>query len=145
MRKRVTALALVATVLLVGCGGSDEGGGEPTGEGGGQAASCPVAPTPLATEPTLPDNFPIPGELTLTEEKEAGPSTILEGFWESDLDEVYAEYMDAFEPAGYEVTFNEIEENDAEVNFAGGDSTGQVKLERECEGRTHVRITIRPA
>jgi hypothetical protein len=148
MAKRTVALALVAVVALAACGTSDDGG-EPAGNGGTQGspqgAACPVAPTPLVAQPTLPENFPIPDELTLTEEKEAGPSTILEGFWESDLDDVYQEYQDAFDSAGYDVTFNEIEEADAEVNFAGGETTGQVKLEVECEGRTHVRITIRPA
>jgi hypothetical protein len=134
----MAAIAVLAMVALAACGTS-ENGSEPEG------SACPVAPTPLAAQPTLPENFPIPPELTLTSEKEAGPSTIIEGYWESDLPEVYTAYKDAFEPAGYDVTFNEQEEKDAEVNFAGGDTTGQVKLEVECEGRTHIRITIRPA
>jgi hypothetical protein len=43
------------------------------------------------------------------------------------------------------VTKSEHEEDDAEVNFAGHGSTGRVKLEVECAGRTGVTLTIRPA
>ncbi|MFN2589614.1 MAG: hypothetical protein ABR518_02455 [Actinomycetota bacterium] len=144
MSKRMMVFAVAATVALVACG--SDSGGEGTQQGGeATGTACPPAPTALAEQPTLPPDFPIPGALTLTTEKEAGPSTILEGFWESDLSEAYSEYKDAFPAAGYEVTFSEQEEDEAEVNFAGGDTTGQVKLEVECEGRTDVRITIRPA
>jgi hypothetical protein len=144
MAKRVLALAVVAVIALAACGrgsGNDRagGGGEP------EQSPCPPAPAALATLPELPEKFPVPPGLTFTSEEEAGPSTIIEGYWDSDLDEVYREYKEAFPPAGYDVTFSEQEENDAEVNFAGGDTTGQVKLDRECEGRTHVKITIRPA
>ena len=139
MTKRTMTLAVLASVLVAACGASDNGDGAANG------GSCPVAPTPLGTQPTLPPGFPIPSGVVLTSEREAGPSTILEGYVGSDLDVTYREYHDAFEPAGYDITFNEIEQRDAEVNFAGGGTTGQVKLEVECEGRTHVRITIRPA
>ena len=141
MAKRVLALWVVAVIALAACGRDSEraGGGEP------EESPCPTAPAALDSLPELPERFPVPAGLTFTTEEQAGPSTIVEGYWESDLDEVYREYKEAFPPAGYDVTFSEEEENDAEVNFAGGDTTGQVKLERECEGRTHVKITIRPA
>jgi hypothetical protein len=38
----------------------------------------------------------------------------------------------------------EHEEDDAEVNFEGHSTTGQVKLEVECTDRTSVGLTIRP-
>ena len=143
MGKRVTGVLIVVAFVLTACGSSGETPGTGATTGG---SSCPPAPTALAASPEFPENFPVPGELVLTSEKEAGPSTIIEGFWESDLTEVYNEFKDdAFPGAGYDVTFSENEKTDAEVNFSGGDTTGQVKLEVECEGRTHVKITIRPA
>ena len=42
------------------------------------------------------------------------------------------------------MTKDEREEDDAEVNFAGGASTGQVKLEQHCEDRTSIEITSGP-
>jgi hypothetical protein len=143
MGKRVMEVLMVAAFVLTACGSSGNTPGSGATSGGND---CPPAPTPLATSPEFPENFPVPGELVLTSEEKAGPSTIVEGYWESDLTEVYNEFKDdAFPGAGYDVTFSEQEATDAEVNFSGGSTTGQVKLEVECEGRTHVKITIRPA
>jgi len=46
--------------------------------------------------------------------------------------------------SGYSVTKSEHEDFDAEVNFAGGTKTGQVKLLQSCKDRTEVTITARP-
>ena len=98
----------------------------------------------MAGEPQLPPGFPTPEGVTYTSEHEAGPSQIVEGYREGDIEEAYDAYKDAFPEAGYEVTKDEREEVDAEVNFEGGSSTGQVKLVQECSDRTSVAITIRP-
>lgn len=141
MWKRVM-VAVVATGLILAACGSDAG--EPPG-GSASGRSCPPPPIALSTPPEVPAGFPLPPELTVTSSEEAGPSTILEGYWEADLVDVFEAYRTAFETAGYDVPFSEREQEDAEVNFADGESTGQVRLGKECEGRTDVRITIRPA
>jgi hypothetical protein len=46
--------------------------------------------------------------------------------------------------SGYSVRKSEHEDFDAEVNFAGGNKTGQVKLLQSCKDRTEVTITARP-
>jgi hypothetical protein len=147
MGKRILGALLIATFALAACKSNGTSpGASPTNQATTAGPSaCPPAATPLAALPTFPPDFPVPDELTLTSVKTAGPSTIVEGSWDSDLPAVYTEFKDAFEPAGYDVTFSEQEESDAEVNFAGGNTTGQVKLTVECPGRTHVKITIRPA
>jgi hypothetical protein len=98
----------------------------------------------VATIPKLPPGFPVPEGLTFTGQEAAGPSTIVSGYWDGDLDSAFSAFKGAFDSGGYQVTSSEKEERDAEVNFSGGDSTGQVKLEESCEGRADVRITIRP-
>jgi hypothetical protein len=140
MNRYALALGLVVAVVAAGCGGEDE---EAEREGATQA--CPVAPAAMGAEPMLPAGFPKPDEVTYTSERESGPSTIVEGYWDGDIEEAFEGYKDAFDEAGYDITKDEREEVDAEVNFAGGESDGQVKLIQECEGRTSVSITARPA
>ena len=56
----------------------------------------------------------------------------------------FEKYKAAFEDAGYGIPFEEREAADAEVNFDGGDTTGQVRLHSRTARRTDVSITIRP-
>jgi hypothetical protein len=131
------ALTLVVG-FAAGCGGEDEEGEE------GAGGSCGAAPAEIAQPPTLPDGFPTPEGVVYTSEREAGPSHIVEGYRDGELEDAFEAYKDAFDQSGYDVTKDEREEDDAEVNFAGGSSTGQVKLEQRCEDRTTVGITARP-
>lgn len=105
---------------------------------------CDPPPTPLASAPDLPPGFPTPDLMTFTLQREAGPSSVVEGYWSGDLEEAYEGWRAAFPAAGYGVTFDEIETNDAEVNFAGGETTGQVKMVQTCAGRVTTSIIIRP-
>jgi len=128
-------VGLFLASLAAGCGGGDEE----------SKAACGSAPAAMAGDPKLPDGFPTPHEVTYTSSKPAGPSTIVEGYNEDELEHTFAEYKDGFEQAGYDVTKDEKEEDDAEVNFAGSGTDGQVKLREECAGRTTISITVRPA
>jgi hypothetical protein len=136
--KRRVVLPLLVVLVLASC---SEGEKESEGE---KKGPCGATPTALAAAPSFPADFPTPSEVTYTATKIAGPSTIVDGFWAGDLEDAFEGYKDAFEKAGYTVTKDEKEEDDAEVNFSGGSSTGQVKLVTECEGRTSVEITVRP-
>jgi hypothetical protein len=93
----------------------------------------------------LPEGFPTPNGVTYTSEKSAGPSKIVNGYVKRDVDSAFESYKQALDGGGYTVTKDEHEEVDAEVNFSGGNSTGQVKLVQECRDRTSVTITARPA
>jgi hypothetical protein len=137
--KRGVVLSLIAVLVLASCSK-----GEKEAEGEEAKGTCGPAPAALAAPPSLPSGFPTPSEVTYTGTEAAGPSTIVEGFWAGDLEDAFEGYKDAFEKAGYSVTKDEKEEDDAEVNFSGGNSTGQVKLGIECQGRTSVQITVRP-
>jgi hypothetical protein len=138
---RRLAVVLVCAVALAaaGCGG---GGGESEEA----AEACGTAPAAMSGAPTLPEGFPSPSDVVYTGESKDGPTTKVEGYWKGDLDAAFEGYKDALEQAsGYSVTKSEHEEDDAEVNFEGHSTTGQVKLEVDCADRTSVGLTIRPA
>jgi hypothetical protein len=138
-------LGLIFLVVLtaVACGGSDENGEEES-EGGAKIA-CSGDPV----TPTLPADFPEVEGMTYTKSTTSGPSEIADGYYEGDLEEAYDSFKSALEGAGYTITFDEIEEDDSEVAYKGGDEnrSGVVALRKECEesGRISVHITSRPA
>ena len=133
--------ALMVCLALAACGGGPNGGGDET-----PLPVCSLAPT-VAPPSDLPPGFPTPDGVAYTSAEKAGPSTILEGRWEAvTLQEAFDGYKAAFVEAGYQVTDEEQEATDAEVNFAGGSSSGQVRLNSgECSNAVGVGITIRPA
>lgn len=142
MTKRLLAVLVIGMLVFAACGGDD---GESEGEESEAArAECTSDVPDSADIPGLPENFPVPGEAVLTNSSEAGPSMIIDGYFQADIEDAFPEYEEAFEEAGYEITKDEQEENDAEVFFAGDGTTGQVNMFAECEGRTKLRITIRP-
>jgi hypothetical protein len=138
--KRLLAVLFVGMLVFGACGG-DEEGGEVEGEARGECSEAPAA----GDVPSLPEDFPVPGEVTLTGESEAGPSLIIEGYFQADIEEAFPEYREAFEGSEWQVTGDEQEEDDAEIFFAQGEANGQVNFFAECEGRTKLRITIRPS
>jgi hypothetical protein len=142
MRRRSFALALVvaaAAFAVAGCGG---GGDKDKGE---EAADCGEAPAAMAAAPDLPAQFPTPSAVTYTGQEKDGPTTKVSGYRDGDLDDAYDAYESALDGmAGYSVTDKEKEEDDAEVNFSGHGTTGQVAL-KECDDRTNFTITVRPA
>jgi len=132
------ALTFLVLLLAAGCGS------EKKSEEGGAEKECGSAPAAMAGNPTLPAKFPTPDSVTYTGEKKTGPSSVVSGFRDGDLGDAFDAYKSAFDSAGYQVTHDEKEEDDAEVNFAGGNSTGQVKMIQSCKDRTSLAITIRP-
>ena len=135
------SLALLAVVLLSACGG---GGPGPRAQGD-RTTPCGPAERELKRPPTLPEGFPNPSQVTYTKAEKAGPSDIIEGYFNGELSTAFSVYRSAFEGSGYDVIKDEQEAQDAEVFFAGQGRSGQVRLDEECEGRANVTITIRPS
>ena len=138
MSKGAGFLTFVVLLFAAGCGS------EKKAEEGGAEKDCGSAPAAMAGQPTLPAKFPTPDNVTYTGEKKTGPSSVVSGYRDGELGDAFDEYKSAFDSAGYQVTRDEKEEDDAEVNFAGGNSTGQVKMIQSCKDRTSLAITIRP-
>jgi hypothetical protein len=139
-RNVLVCASLVLAVLVVasGCGGEDK-----DKEGAGKA--CAPAPKALAGTPALPTGFPTVDGVTYTRNTKDGPSEIVSGYRNGDVGDAYDTFKSAVSGAsGYSVTKSEHEDFDAEVNFAGGSKTGQVKLLQSCKDRTEVTITARP-
>ena len=143
--------ALTAGLLLLGaCGGGDESRTEPPGETGSRGTENCEGTALASQDLKLPADFPIPGEAILTKTDAAGPSQVVEGYYEADLESAYNEWKEALESAGYTILFDEIEDRDSEISYKSKDekSTGQIALRVECKqgtGRTFVHITNRPA
>ena len=128
-----------AALAVAGCGG----GGESEEEA---AKDCGPAPAAMSGSPTLSTGFPSPSDVVYTGESKEGPTTKVEGYWKGDLDAAFDGYKEALGSAsGYSVTKDEHEEDDAEVNFEGQGTTGQVKLQKCEDDRTDVTVTVRPA
>jgi hypothetical protein len=143
MRRSVRVLPiLILGLVLAACGGDDPG--ESEAERG--AAFSPICElTALSGETGLPADFPTPDSVTWVKAEEAGPSRVVEGYAEGDLEGIYDDWHQLFEGSEYEITFDEQEEHDAEISFEGGGQSGQVKLADECAaGKVYSRVTSRP-
>jgi hypothetical protein len=134
---------LGALVLaLAGCGGDKKEEEETATEG----ATIQCRADAYDGDLGLPANFPEPAEFVATSSALEGPTRVVVGYWESGLDEAYREWKDEVEQAGFNVTFDELEDKDSEVAYEGSDTTGIIQLRDRCEEDevTYVRITARP-
>jgi hypothetical protein len=149
MRRQALLLVLLGSALAVlspACGGDDD-----------SAQRAPPAPPQRAAvecdgpavDADLPPDFPVVEGVTYTKTMSAGPSKIVDGYYEGRLEDAYMKFKAALRAAGYAVIFDEIEAQDSEVAYSGGDldRSGFVALRENCvqSGRISVHITNRPA
>jgi hypothetical protein len=142
-------LALAAGFALSACGG----GGESESEKEKEAEAAKEAGSEITCEGSamtgdsgLPATFPKPSGVTYVTSKQNGPTKVVLAYYDGDLDGAYEAYKDEFESAGYEIPFDEKEEDDAEVSYedSGSSTTGLVALKAACdEDRISIRITSR--
>jgi hypothetical protein len=137
LRKIVVTFLL--GLMLAACSDSTES----DKEGLRGLAACVSTPTPIA-EPKFPTPFPAIDDVTWTATNQAGPTLIALGHTDLSLPELFTEMKDKFGKEGFVVEKSERDPHDAEVNFAGSTTRGQVRLAEECRGRTSVSITVRP-
>ena len=145
--------ALAVVFAAAGCGGGGDNNAAETdtvaaetdtGAGGETKIDCRA--DEFSGDPQLPANFPTPGEFVVTSSTQEGPTRVVVGYWESGLDEAYKEWKDQVEEAGFNVTFDELEDKDSEVAYEGSGKTGIIQLKDRCneDEVTYVRITSRP-
>jgi hypothetical protein len=137
--------AIAVAFVAAGCGGGEKAAEtETVGAGGERTIDCRA--DEFSGNPQLPANFPTPGEFVVTSSTQEGPTRVVVGYWESGLDEAYREWKDQVEEAGFNVTFDELEDKDSEVAYEGSGKTGIIQLKDRCneDEVTYVRITSRP-
>ena len=144
MKSRFLLWALLGAfaLALAGCGGD----GKNEEEAGGENAPIDCRADAYDGDLGLPADFPQPAEFVATTSTQEGPTRVVVGYWESDLDEAYREWKEKVEEAGFKVTFDELEDKDSEVAYEGSGNTGIIQLRDKCneDEVTYVRITARP-
>lgn len=148
-RNRFGIGAVVALLATAACSGEDEPRAptSPPTTVTVQRATVKCAGGPVDGE--LPAGFPKPSGVSYTKSTQAGPSTIVDGYFTGTLRQAYLAYRQAVSGApSYDVIFDEIEARDSEVAYIGGppERSGVVALRDNCEqpGRISVHITNRP-
>ena len=139
---RWLSLVGVIVLALAGCGGDSKS--EESEGGGGTEAAC--TGSPLSAAPNLQAKFPKFDSVIYTQQSKQGPTDIVEGYYEGDVEGAHDEVKAALERAGFTVLFDELEEDDSEVSWKGQGRSGHVALREECgdSDRTFVHITNRP-
>lgn len=147
MRKVLMVLAVLTLGLAAaGCGGG--GGKEESDLDKDVQAAC--SGSALATSPNLPPSFPQIEEdkLTYTQQETVGPTEVVEGYFNGDVEEAHDEFQKELKAAGYDILFDEVEApNDSEISWKGEGRSGQVAMRNECgdSDKTFIHITNRPA
>jgi ABC-type glycerol-3-phosphate transport system substrate-binding protein len=141
MRWLVFAGALV--LLLAGCGGDD-------GDSGGDLnkdAEAACTGSEMSEAPNLPASWPDMGEVTFTQQSTQGPTEVVEGYFDGDIEAAHDDFKRELEAAGFTILFDEVEENDSEVSWKGEGRSGQVAIRNECgdSDKMYVKVTNRPA
>lgn len=138
MSRLMTASLVLTAFALSACGGKKDTEG--------LTKDCPAAPVAMTGSHTLPGSFPAPAAMVFTGVKKDGPSTVASGYVDGSLTHSHQSFSKAIKAAsGYQVTKEEQDAADSEVNFSGAGNSGQVKMKQDCRDRTTVTITIRPA
>jgi hypothetical protein len=133
---------VVFTALLAGCGGGDSKSSE---SGDETEAAC--TKSALSEAPDLPKGWPDMGEVTYTQQSDQGPTTVVEGYFDGDIEAAHDDFKRELEDAGFTILFDELEEHDSEVSWKGQGRSGQVALREECGSpdKIYVHVTNRPA
>src|SRR3954451_2513200 len=149
-RHRLALLLLLlalAAVVLAGCGGGKEEEGDTDALSGEVQAAC--TGSRMSEAPKLPASFPQieQDKLVLTQQSTSGPTDVVEGYFNGDVEEAHDEFLKELKGAQYKILFDEVEApNDSEISWSGEGRTGQVALRNQCgdSDKTYVHITNRP-
>jgi ABC-type glycerol-3-phosphate transport system substrate-binding protein len=135
------ALALFVLLLAACGGGGDDKGGELS-----QEAEAACTGSALSEAPTLPTGWPDMGEVTFTQQSTQGPTQVVEGYFDGDVQAAHDDFKRELEAAGFTILFDEVEDNDSEVSWKGEGRSGQVAIRNECgdSDKMYIKVTNRP-
>jgi len=138
------ALICVGVLALAACGGEKDK--EKEGDLSKNAAAACTG-TALTAAPKLPASWPQLENATYTQQSTEGPTNIVEGYFDGSVKDAHDEYKKELQGAGFDILFDELEEDDSEVSWKGEGRSGQVAIRAECgsEDKVFIHITNRPA
>ena len=110
------------------CGGDNKEEAEAERRRGARSPAAPTRSTAIRSFPRTSRRPPSSSSPQSTQE---GPTRVVIGYWESGLDEAYREWKDQVEEAGFNVTFDELEDKDSEVAYEGSGRTGHHPAQRQ--------------
>ncbi|MEV0810031.1 hypothetical protein [Micromonospora sp. NPDC050200] len=155
IRVRAGALVLAAAAALTGCGGTaDEtdlgdpdapGAAEPRTESSAAALVCADAATAVPQPTALPGEVPLPSDAVLTgSEERSGGRLVVTAVTPGDFRSTLAFMQRAYPAAGLTLKEGEVEDRDAESNFAGKGLVGRWTLREipDCDGDTLVTVLV---
>jgi len=131
----------VLAVAACGGGGDSESSGELN-----QEAEAACTGSALSDAPELPTGWPDMGEVTFTTQSDQGPTKVVEGYFDGDIEAAHDDFKRELDAAGFTILFDELEEHDSEVSWKGQGRSGQVALRQECgdDDKIYVKVTNRP-
>jgi hypothetical protein len=142
------AVLAALLVVLTGCGGGGEKEGETEQPSAVAKGACSAAALADTSKLQLPPSWPQieADKMTYTKQEKTGPTVVVEGYFNGDVEEAHEEWKKELEASGYKILFDELEDHDSEVSWEGEGRTGQVALREECGSpdKIWVHITNRP-
>ena len=153
MKTTLTALLIVCAFAAAACGGKseDEKQSEASGRGEGWTdglvgrGELTCSGSAFSGDAGLPANFPILDEVTIVSAEDKGPTHVVNGYGDDEIDGMYHEWKDRLQEEQYTITFDELEDDDSEISYktADGSKEGIIAL-RTCDNdKTSVHITAR--
>jgi hypothetical protein len=144
----VLLVAMVAAAALTGCGGTARGDALPAGAAGSGNVECAdgVKETPMPT--AFPREVPLPPKAVVTgSEERSGGRQIITAVVPAKFRDTLGFMQKAYPSAGLELKQGEVEDRDAESNFAGKGLTGRWTLKEisGCRGDTLVTVLVAKA
>ena len=138
------ALLALFCLLLAACGG---GGDKKDEDQLSESAQAACTGSELTEAPELPTGWPDMGEVTFTQQSDQGPTKIVEGYFEGDVQAAHDDFKRELQDAGFTILFDEVEDNDSEVSWKGEGRSGQVAIRNECgdSDKMYIKVTNRPA
>src|SRR4051812_23687500 len=91
-RRLLATIALFAVLPLAGCGESEA---EKAAESGKSKFTAVCEGTEITGAAGLPSGFPKPDAVTYLETSKAGPSSVVDGTYDGELDDAYSAYQQA--------------------------------------------------
>ena len=114
--------------------------------GDGEPVSACSPPPEIRIPEDLPDDFPWPDDISLTQAQLKKKYVMLEGFSKRSVEELFATVQPQVRAEGFDIINTDYEGFEAEIYFAKEDSLAGIASMREgpCDGYVKVNVIYDP-